>query len=194
MTRTLRRPRFLLPLLGTLGVFALVGVVASHASISADSQGLAAHRTGRSASDKADRGRRFGHGEAITRYLALDSTQSAKVADLVEQMRTDMSPLRESHRSLRLQLKAELDAPQPDAQRIGQLMIQVRSGRGALKSALEQFDQQLSTLLTEDQLARYQEWKQAHPRLLSGERGRREGRRERKGRPAPGPDGNDRPL
>ncbi len=194
MTRTHSRPRFLFPLLGALGVFALVGVVASYASISADGQGLAGHRTGGTASDKADRGGRFGHGEAITRYLALDSAQSAKVADLVEQLRTDMSPLRESRRALRQQVKAELDSPQPDALRIGQLMIQVRSGRGTLKSARERFDQQLSALLTEDQLTRYQEWKQAHPRLLSGARGRREGRRERGGRTAPGPDGNDRPL
>jgi Spy/CpxP family protein refolding chaperone len=146
---------------------------------------------------------RFGHGEMISRLLVLDSSQNEKVADLVARLRGEVSPLRDSHRALRVQLEAEMAAPKPDAERIGRLMLEMRSGRGTLRSALERFDQDLSALLRPEQLARYQEWKERHPRLLRGERGRgRRGRSgDRFGRPdrnrpnsGPGSDGDDRPL
>ncbi len=188
MTPALRPPRFTLFLLGALVVLAL-GVVALNASPTP----WAPDRI-----DRADRpAGRLGHGERISRYLVLDREQSAKVADLVAQLRGEVSPLRDSRRELRTQLEAEMAAPKPNAERIGQLMLQMRSGRGTVRSALERFDQSLSALLRPEQLARYQEWKLRHPRLLSGERGRRErgGRRGALEAPdGPGPEGDDRPL
>lgn len=169
MTPKLRHPRFLLTSLCTLAVLGTFGVVASNASTT----GEAANRTRR-----VDR---FGHGERISRLLVLDSSQRAKVADLVTRLRGEVSPIRESHRKLRAQLKAEIAAPTPDAERIGRLMLDLHSSRGTVRSALERFDQDLSALLRPEQLARYQDWKQRHPRL-SGERGRggHRGLRERR--------------
>ena len=188
MTPTLRRPRFLLPLLGFLVVLAL-GVVALNASPTPWKLDRTHRTTGR-----------LGHGERISRLLVLDREQSAKVADLVARLRGEMSPLRDSRRELRAQLKAEMDSPKPDPERIGRLVLEMRSGRGGLRTALQRFDQDLSALLRPEQLARYQEWKEKHPRLISGERGRRERgeRRERGGRRGAANDSSntesDRPL
>ncbi|HEV7672346.1 MAG TPA: periplasmic heavy metal sensor [Thermoanaerobaculia bacterium] len=188
MTPPLRPHRFTLTLLGALVVLALC-VVASNASPTPWTPDRSDRPAGRFGG--------LGHGERISRLLVLDREQSAKVADLVAQLRGEMSPLRDSRRELRTQLKAELAAPKPDAERIGQLVLQMRSGRGTLRSALSRFDQNLSALLRPEQLARYQEWKLKHPRLLSGERGRRErgGRRGALEAPdGPGTEGEDRPL
>jgi len=188
MTPALRPSRFTLPLLGALVVLVL-GVVASNASPT------------QWASNRADRpAGRFGHGERISRLLVLDREQSAKVADLIARLRGEVSPLRDSRRALRVQLEAEMAAPKPDPERIGRLVLEMRSSRGTLRTALQRFDQDLTSLLRPEQLARYQEWKEKHPRLLSGERGRRERgeRRERGGRRGAANDGTntegDRPL
>ncbi len=186
MTQILRKPRFVFSLLGALAVFALLGAVASNASPTA--QG-AADRAGRSHTrDRADRSERprrglgrLGRGEVISRYLVLDEAQSAKVTELVEQLREEVSPLRGSRKTAREQIRAELDATRPDAEKVGQLVIQAHASRGDLRTALTRFDQDLSALLRPEQLTRYQEWKKNHPRLLSGER-RRGGRREHGGR------------
>ncbi len=188
MTATTRRPRNLLPILGALAALTLVGVVASSATPTASD-----HPRHTRSGDRA--AGRFGHGEAISRFLVLDAAQSATVADLVGKLRTEVSPLRGTHRALRSQLLAELGASKPDALRIGKLMIQARASRGDMRSALSRFDQDLRALLRPEQLARYQEWKQKHPRLLSGERGR--GRRGEQRGPSGSPDGpgpDDRPL
>ncbi len=178
-----RRP--LLSALGLLAVLGVTGVVASNASPTPGAsdhaersrRGLADRMAGRAAGRWAGD---FGHGERISRFLVLDISQSAKVAGLVARLRGEVSPLRESHRALRSQLKAEMAAPQPDPERIGRLMLELRSGRGTVRSALERFDQDLSALLRPEQLARYQDWKERRPRLLSGERDR--GDRSRRGR------------
>ncbi len=200
ITPTSRRLRFLLPLLGTLGLLAALGVVASNASPTTP----AADRPRPPRGALADRmAGRFGHGERISRLLVLDSSQSEKVADLVARLRGEVSPLRDSRRALRVQLEAEMAASKPDPERIGRLVLEMRSGRGTLRTALQRFDQDLSALLRPEQLARYQEWKERHPRLLRGERGRgdfRE-RRERGGRrgaigapDSPDREEGDRPL
>ena len=190
-----RLPRISRPLLSALGLLAVLGVASLYAS---PTPGASA-----GASDRADRPRRgaladrmagrtagsIGHGERISRLLVLDSSQSAKVAGLVARLRGEVAPLREAHRALRGQVKAELAAPQPDAERIGRLVLELRSGRGTVRSALQQFDQDLIALLRPEQLARYQDWKERHPRL-SGERDR--GDRSRRGR-RDGQEGN-RPL
>ncbi|HXU31583.1 MAG TPA: periplasmic heavy metal sensor [Thermoanaerobaculia bacterium] len=185
MTPNFRRRRFLPALLGALGLLAVLGAVASNASPTQEAPNRAdrPHRGGL-ADRTADRtAGRFGHGERISRFLVLDSSQSAKVADLVARLRGEVSPIRESHRATRARLEAEMAAPQPDAERIGRLVLEMRSRRGTVRTALERFDQDLSALLRPEQLARYQEWKQRHPRL-SGERGRgsQRERRERGGR------------
>lgn len=206
MTPTLRPPRFRRSLLCALGLLAVLGVVASNASPTHEPSNRGdRHRRGALADRMAGRlAGNIGHGERISRLLVLDSSQSAKVADLVARLRGVVSPLRESHRALRDQVAAEMAAPQPDAERIGRLMLEMRSGRGTVRTALQRFDQDLAALLRPEQLSRYQEWKQRHPRLLSGERDRggfrgiRE-RRERGGRrgaagPADGAAEDDRPL
>jgi Spy/CpxP family protein refolding chaperone len=179
-----------------MGLLAALGVVASNASPSYPTSEDPHPARGAVGDRMAGR---FGHGERISRFLVLDTSQSAKVADLVARLRGEVSPLRDSRRALRVQLEAEMAAPKPDPERIGRLVIEMRSGRGTLRTALQRFDQDLSALLRPEQLARYQDWKQRHPRLLSGERGRE--RRERGGRrgafgtpDGPGREGDDRPL
>ncbi len=187
MTARVRRSGNLLPILGAFAALNLAGVVASIATPTA-SEHPRHVRSG-------DRGAgRFSRGEAISRFLVLDAAQSATVAELVGKLRTEVSPLRDTHRALRGQLKAELGASKPDALRIGELMIQARASSGDLRSALSRFDHDLGSLLRPEQLARYQEWKERHPRLLPGERGRaRRGGQRGSGAPdGPGPD--DRPL
>lgn len=202
MTPALRRPRFLRTVLGALALLTVLGVVAMSASPTPPWASARTERPYRG--DLADRAAgRFGHGERISRFLVLDSSQSEKVADLVARLRGEVSPLRDSRRALRVQLDAEMAAPKPDPERIGRLVLEMRSGRGGLRTALQRFDQDLSALLRPEQLARYQEWKLRHPRLLSGERGRRDrgerrehgGRRGAFGTPdGPDPEGDDRPL
>ena len=190
MTSAPPRPRYLLPLSTVLAVLA-VGVLALYAS---PTPRFAADR------DLSSRGPlagRFGHGEAISRFLVLDPTQTARVTELVARLRNDVSPLRGSRRTLRDQMRAELESPQPNAAKIGELVIQAHSSRGALRSALQRFDKDLAAMLRPEQMTRYQEWKER--RFHSGDRwrGRFGGRRGGSPRNPGGPRGSerdDRPL
>lgn len=151
MTSAFRRPRLLLPLLATLGTVGL-GALALSASPTP-------HATDRGRAARGTPLGRLGNGEAISRLLVLDPAQSAQVAGLVARLRNDVSPLRESRRTLRERLRNEMDASTPNAEAIGRLVLDARAGRGAIRSALERFDRDLSALLRPEQLARYQEWK-----------------------------------
>ena len=143
MTSAIRRPRFLLSI-GALGLLAALGVVASNASPTTPTS----DRPRSPQSAVADRtAGRFGHGERISRFLVLDNSQSEKVADLVARLRGEVSPLRDSRRALRVQLKAEMAAPKPDPERIGRLVLEMRSGRGTLRTALQQGGEGLVELL-----------------------------------------------
>ncbi len=185
-----RRPRFLLPLLATAGILSL-GALA-----------LAASPTPRSA-DRPIPGRhlgRFGHGEAITRLLVLDTAQSAKATELVARLRSDLAPIRDSRRTTRERLRTELESARPNAETIGRLVLDSRSSRGAVRSALERFDQDLSAMLRPEQLTRYKEWKDRRFRHRGGDRLRerfrghsRDGLRGGPDGPPPLP-GDDRPL
>ena len=171
MATAFRPPRLLLPLLAALGTVGL-GALALSASPTPH-----APEAGR---PRAGEGRlvgRFGHGEAISRLLVLDSAQSAKAAELVARLRSDIAPIRDSRRTLRERLRTELDAPNPNAEAIGRLILDRHSNRGAIRSALERFDQDLSAMLRPEQLARYQEWKdrRAARRTERREHGRRGG-------------------
>src|ERR1700753_101 len=102
------------------------------------------------------------HGRAammqhVVAKLNLTAEQQTAVAQLHQDLKTQMAPIHQQQQQLRTQLKAALAAPTPDAAAVGQLTIQSHQLRAQMKPIMATFHQKFEALLTADQLATYKQ-------------------------------------
>ncbi len=105
-------------------------------------------------------------------YLDLSEEQVEATQALREAVREDVQAQREQTRALRDQLEAALANGSPDATEVGQLVIELHQQKEARRSARESIESQFTALLTEEQLEKWENFKE-----LRGNR--RHQRRER---------------
>jgi Spy/CpxP family protein refolding chaperone len=114
---------------------------------------------------------RTGHDQRMATYLALSQEQQATWKSLQEQHKAEMEPLREEGRTLHEQLRAAMNAPNPDPAAVGAATLAMKEHRDKVEAARKTFEAQLKTTLTEEQKTKFDALKAAH---RSGRRGWKE--------------------
>lgn len=85
------------------------------------------------------------------RFLELTEEQVALVGQVVEQQRPQIDALHEQMRENRMQLREALDAPAPDAQTVGELVIQGERLRQQGRTLREGTEKAIEGFLTPEQ-------------------------------------------
>lgn len=115
--------------------------------------------------DRPGPGLRGGHGPGggflpPPGYLDLTAEQKAAAEDLREQARAELEPLHEQVRTQWEQLRTMLDADNPDATAVGQRLIAIHQQRDEIRTRLESYGQRFAALLTPEQLAKWENFKE----------------------------------
>lgn len=156
--------------LATLGLAA--ALVASAALVA-----QAPPASGRTAKDRGAEGRGHRLGR-MAEYLQLTDQQQASARQLFQSFAEKARSLREGQRDVREQLRAALDAPNPDPAQVGRLVIQMHGTREQVRAARQEMDKSFAALLTPEQRTKYDALKDAResfgPRRF-GRRGHRHG-------------------
>ncbi len=99
-------------------------------------------------------------------YLDLTDEQIDAVEALREDLRARLDGVRDEGRALREQLRAALEGDAPDAARVGQLVIDLDAHRDQVRAVFEDAESRLAALLTEEQLEKWENFKElrAHRR------------------------------
>jgi Spy/CpxP family protein refolding chaperone len=116
--------------------------------------------------------------------LDLTSEQNEKLKELFAADRKRLEPLRQEGRALREALRTSAEAPNADPAAVGTAFLKVRAHRAAMREGREASREKLEAILTPEQRARLEGWRDAHRQmrrgaLATGGRGH--------GRPAPPP-------
>lgn len=93
-------------------------------------------------------------------YLDLTEEQKAAAEALREQARAEIEPLREQIRAQREQLHTLLDASNPDAAAVGQLVIGTHALHEQIRTLIESYEQRFAALLTPEQLTKWENFKE----------------------------------
>ncbi|MEE8522348.1 MAG: Spy/CpxP family protein refolding chaperone [Thermoanaerobaculia bacterium] len=101
-------------------------------------------------------------------YLDLTDEQIDAAQVIRDDLRQQVQALHQDHAALRQQLRDLLDGDNPDPAAVGELVIELHGERGQLRDALTAADAEFSTLLTEEQLVKWENFKE-----LRGRRGHR---------------------
>lgn len=88
----------------------------------------------------------------LGRFLDLSDEQKADTRALLEQLHTDLQPLREDSRGLAAELRTALDAETPDPLEVGGLVIALDANRDASAALRQAFLSDFEALLTPEQL------------------------------------------
>jgi Spy/CpxP family protein refolding chaperone len=105
-------------------------------------------------------GYRQHRGERLADYLGLTEQQRAQWREMVAKHREEMKPLREEGRTLRQRAREAVDANESDAQ-VGEAVKALHAHREKIRAANETFEGQLKSMLTEEQLKKYDAFKAA---------------------------------
>lgn len=97
-------------------------------------------------------------------YLDLTEEQQAAAKTIFGGVREQLGGQREARMALHQELREALDAPAPDAQAIGELVIEMHGLRGQFRTVLEAADSEFSALLTADQLDKWEHFKELRQR------------------------------
>ena len=89
--------------------------------------------------------------DRLARILQLTPEQRQQFDALRRETRDEMRARLDHARTLRAELRESMDAPQPDPQRVGAKMIELRTLRQELGEARHGFVEKLSTMLDERQ-------------------------------------------
>lgn len=107
-------------------------------------------------------------------YLNLTDEQVEAVTALREELRAEMQTQLEAQRALGEQLRDAIESDQPDATLIGELAIEMHGFRDQIRTTIESFESQFTALLTAEQLAKYENFRELmRLRRSRGERGER---------------------
>jgi Spy/CpxP family protein refolding chaperone len=113
-------------------------------------------------------------------FLDLTEAQVSQAQAIFEAARAEAQPLREQRRTLLEQLRAALDAAEPDPAAVGALVIDLDANRQALRAVHEGALDDFEAILTPEQLERFEVLREA--RRVFGRHGR-----HGRGPGAPGP-------
>jgi Spy/CpxP family protein refolding chaperone len=105
-------------------------------------------------------GYRQHRGERLADYLGLTEQQRTQWRDMMAKHREDMKPLMEEGRTLRMQAREAVDNNAPDAQ-VGEAVKALHAHREKIRAANEAFESQLESVLTPEQLKKYQAFRAA---------------------------------
>jgi Spy/CpxP family protein refolding chaperone len=120
-------------------------------------------------------------------FLDLTETQVTQAQAIFDAAQAEIQPLREARRPLLEQLRAALDAAEPDPAAVGALVIDLHANREAIHGVLEGALDDFEAILTPEQLERFEVLRDA--RRVFGHRGRHHG----PGPGGPGPGGPGTP-
>lgn len=95
---------------------------------------------------------------ALAEFLGLSETQQEQAKAIREALRAKVEPLREQAQAYREQVEAALDAG--NAQQAGEAMLAARAVRDQIEAAREAADAEFSALLTTEQKAKWEIYKQ----------------------------------
>jgi Spy/CpxP family protein refolding chaperone len=101
---------------------------------------------------------RFGHRalRGVARYLDLSEDQIEQLAAMLAQNRERALPLFQGIRAQHRQVRELTVAPDPDPTAIGNLMLSIRSDREALERLHSEFLDDFKSILSAEQLTRYE--------------------------------------
>jgi Spy/CpxP family protein refolding chaperone len=110
----------------------------------------------------------FNPGERMMRFLGLSAEQQAQWTIIHDEMKANLEPLREQRQVNRSEIAGELQATNPNAFRIGELVI-ANHGLGLQAKAFrEQTHARIMAMLTPEQQEKFQQ-------MIQRQRGRRGG-------------------
>ncbi len=98
---------------------------------------------------------------ALVKFLALTDAQIASWTTFHDETRAAVKPLFEQRQALQTQLHTALSATAPDAATVGQLMISVRKVGDQLRTVHDGLDAKLKSVLTADQVAKFDAFRAA---------------------------------
>ncbi len=101
--------------------------------------------------------------------LGLTPEQVARIQELIKAHRNDIFPLQQELRAKTHELRNALEAPQPDATRVGRLLLERRALRKQIQEKNQKLRADIEAVLTPEQRQKLKEWQQAPP-LLRGRR------------------------
>lgn len=113
--------------------------------------------------------------DRMVRFLDLSESQEEELRAIFEANRAALEQNREAGRANRLALKEALDVDSPDATTVGQLMIDGKNLREQAKADREALQEQVASVLTEEQLAKWEGFQKGrrHDDRRGGKRGPR---------------------
>jgi Spy/CpxP family protein refolding chaperone len=130
-------------------------------------------------------GRRGKRGQAVIEYLGLSAEQQQQWRALHKQHREEMKPLFEEGRTLRQRVRESLEANEPEVV-VGEAVKAAYAHRQLMQKEREAFQEQLKSVLNEEQQVKFEAFKAARGLRGKGRPGRGGGWGGRPGRgPAP---------
>lgn len=132
-------------------------------------------------------GREGAPGRGIRAALAaidLTPEQNVRVRELLAAERSRLEPLRLEGRALREALRASAEAPNADPSAVGAAFLRVQTHRKAARLERESSKERLESILTPEQRAKLDGWREAHRQMRrEGPGGRERGPGRRGVRP-----------
>jgi len=101
----------------------------------------------------------------LREQLGLTPEQVARIQERLRAHRNEVFPLQQELRAKTHELRNALDAPQPDATTIGQLLLERRALQRQLQEKRQKLRADLEAMLTPEQKQRLAEWRQTRPPL-----------------------------
>ncbi|GBC82851.1 hypothetical protein HRbin10_01987 [bacterium HR10] len=97
--------------------------------------------------------------------LGLTPEQVARIQELIRTHRNDVFPLQQELRAKTHELRNALEAPNPDATTVGQLLLERRALQRQLREKNQKLRADIEAVLTPEQKQKLSEWRQTRPPL-----------------------------
>lgn len=105
-----------------------------------------------------------GMADMLAERLNLNEEQKASLKTFVEQLHTEIAPVREQTRTLHEEILKELESGSPNATAIGERVIAAHANRETMKTAHDAFKERLGSILNEEQKKDLEEMHERHMR------------------------------
>ncbi len=96
----------------------------------------------------------------LIRQLQLTDAQKTQLQAFATEAKNEIKPLRDDIKALTEQIRTALDATSPDANAIGNLVIDRHEDYEGIEASLLDFDEDFSAILTPTQLTKYEDLKE----------------------------------